>query len=125
MLIGVVRGSAVTAMKIIYVCSPYRGDVRNNIIRAQRICRMAALAGNTVICPHLYYPSFLDDGNEKERELGLSSAICLLSLADEVWVASGTISEGMKAEIAKAEELKIPIKIVDDIAPTYSDGYTE
>ena len=48
-------------MKTVYICSPYRGtteEVARNVALAKRLCRKAALEGNLVLCPHLFYPRF-------------------------------------------------------------------
>lgn len=104
-------------MKVVYVCSPFRGtpeEIKENIALAKRVSRKAALDGNAVICPHLLYPLFLRDGDEREREIGLRAGLRLLELADELWVVDGRISAGMAREIARAGELGIPTKCVCD-----------
>ena len=107
-------------MKVVFVCSPFRGtkeEIKANVAMAQRLCRKAALEGNVVICPHLMYPVFLKDDVEAEREIGLKSGLKLLEMADEVWVADGRITSGMAHEISKAGELGIPtICVVDPLA---------
>lgn len=99
---------------IVFVCSPYRGDIKENTALAKRVCRMAALEGHTVICPHLFYPGFLREEVEKEREMGIRAGMELLEMADEVWVVDGPISTGMSREIARAGELGIPTRCVCD-----------
>lgn len=87
---------------IIYVCSPYAGDVENNIAAARRYCRFAVESGFIPIAPHLLFPQFLDDDNPKERELGLFFGNALLSKCAELWVFGDHISKGMEAEIRRA-----------------------
>lgn len=87
---------------IIYVCSPYAGDVENNTAAARRYCRFAVESGFIPIAPHLLFPQFLDDDNPKERELGLFFGNALLSKCAELWVFGDHISKGMKAEIRRA-----------------------
>jgi hypothetical protein len=104
-------------LKVVFVCSPYRGteeEVRENTALAKRVCRKAALDGHLVICPHLFYPSFLNDAVEAEREIGIASGLRLLEYADEVWVVDGRITSGMAREIARAGELGIPTRCVVD-----------
>ena len=104
-------------MKVVYVCSPYKGtteEVRENIALARRVSRKAVLEGHAVICPHLYYPSFLNDGDEVERERGMQAGLKLLELANDIWVVDGRISTGMAREISRAGELGIPTKCVCD-----------
>ena len=56
---------------IVYICSPFSGDVEENIANARRYSRFAVDKGYIPIAPHLLFPQFLDDDNPEERELGL------------------------------------------------------
>lgn len=87
---------------IVYICSPYAGDVENNVAAARRYSRFAVENGYIPIAPHLLFPQFLDDTNPKERELGLLFGNALLSKCAEMWVFGDRISEGMDAEIKRA-----------------------
>ena len=87
---------------IVYICSPYAGDVESNIAAARRYSRFAVEAGYIPIAPHLLFPQFLDDSNPKERELGLFFGNAILSKCAEMWVFGDRISEGMEAEIKRA-----------------------
>jgi hypothetical protein len=96
-------------MPLIYIASPFSGDIETNVERAKRYCRFAISKDYIPLAPHLHYPRFLDDGDVEERELGLHIALILLGKCEEVWVF-GEISQGMVDEIAKAERRKMPIK---------------
>lgn len=52
---------------IVYICSPYSGDVEGNVAAARRYCRFAVDQGYIPIAPHLLFPQFLDDSDPKER----------------------------------------------------------
>ena len=93
-------------MKKIFVCSPLRGNVKENIANAKRYCKIVINDGNIPIAPHLYFPIFLDDNKEEERELGIKMGLCLLDSCDEMWVFGETISSGMKQEIEYWEKKK-------------------
>ena len=86
----------------VYICSPYAGDVENNVAAARRYSRFAVETGYIPIAPHLLFPQFLDDTNPKERELGLLFGNALLSKCAEMWVFGHRISAGMDAEIKRA-----------------------
>ena len=60
-----------TGGKIIYVASPYAGDVGQNLALAKAACRDVIAQGHTPIAVHLLYPQFLDDNSPVEREIGL------------------------------------------------------
>ena len=95
-------------MKMVYICSPCRGDYENNIAAAKRYCRRAIIDGVVPIAPHVYFTQFLDDDIGDERKLGMKAAIELLELCHEVWVY-GDPTEGMTAEIKYAQYLCKPI----------------
>lgn len=98
-------------IKIVYICSPYRGDYAHNTITAQKYCRFAVNMGYLPIAPHIYFTQFMNDRNKSERELGMAMGEQLLEMCDEVWVFGITNpSEGMAKEILRAAELNMPIK---------------
>jgi len=85
-------------MKKIFICSPLRGDIKNNIEKAKEYSREVALQGDIPITPHIYFPQFLDDNNPKERELGMKMGQELLKICDDIKIF-GVPTEGMKEEI--------------------------
>ena len=87
---------------IVYICSPYAGDVSKNVEKARRYSRFAVDSGCIPIAPHLLFPQFMNDENPKERQLGLFFGMVLLSKCAEVWVFGDRISPGMDAEIKRA-----------------------
>jgi len=98
---------------LVYICSPFAGDVECNVENARQFCRFAMKQGAIPLAPHLHYPQFLDDSDPAQRKDGLWFALILLCKTDEVWVFGETISEGMKREIAKARAKGIPIRFYD------------
>ncbi|NLK53201.1 MAG: DUF4406 domain-containing protein [Syntrophomonadaceae bacterium] len=98
---------------IVYICSPFAGDIKRNIERARGYCRLAVSQGYIPLAPHLHYPQFMDDGDPAQRKLGLWFALILLAKCDELWVFSERISSGMSAEITKAERRGMPIRYFD------------
>lgn len=101
-------------MKLVYICSPLRGDVGRNIRKANGYCRFAATKSVVPIAPHAMFTGFLDDTIPEEREIGLAMGLELLKHCSELWVFGNRMSEGMKAEIKVAEEMNIPIKYFDE-----------
>lgn len=101
--------------KLIYICSPCRGNDGNyehNIEMAQYYCRtvMHMFPNLLPIAPHVYFTQFLDDSDPCERRMGMVAGMELLEQCSEVWVfGMENLSAGMKKEIAKANELGIPI----------------
>lgn len=100
----------------IYICSPYRGDTKQNVINARKYCRAAYEAGHEPIAPHLFFTQFLNEHDVKERAAGLNFGLQWLRGCDEVWVYNlNGISHGMRGEIAEAERLGINIIYIDKI----------
>ncbi len=94
----------------VYVVSRYAGDIRANVRNARKYCRFAAAKNRIPIASHLLYPQFLNDSDEKERELGLLFGLVWLGLCDEVWVFGTDKSPGMAQEIHEAKMLKKPVR---------------
>ncbi|MDD3963140.1 MAG: hypothetical protein PHU76_01630 [Synergistaceae bacterium] len=95
---------------IIYVASPYAGDVEKNIEYAKRACRTVMEQGHAFFAPHLLYPQVLDDGNLMERHRGIDMGLAMLSRCDELWAFGECMSSGMIAELDEAERLGIPAR---------------
>ena len=87
---------------MVYICSPYSGDVAGNVENARRYSRFTFEQGYIPIAPHLLFTQFLDDSDPMEREMGMHFGNVLMSLCREVWVFGDTISPGMDAEIRRA-----------------------
>lgn len=92
---------------LVYVCSPLRGDVKQNIENAKMYSRTVTELGYIPFTPHLYFSTFLDVESVSDDELGISMGQALLPLCGELWVFGGIISEGMRTEIALADKLGI------------------
>ncbi len=88
---------------IVYICSPFSGDVERNVNAAQHYSRFAAAKGFIPIAPHLLFPQFLNDDIPAERQLGLFFGNILMSKCAEVWVFGSNYSAGMMAEIKRAK----------------------
>lgn len=88
---------------IVYICSPYAGEIEKNVKAAQEYSRFAVEKGYIPIAPHLLFPQFPNDANPKERQLGLFFGNALMSKCSEVWVFGSRISAGMEAEINRAK----------------------
>ncbi|MDF2672435.1 MAG: hypothetical protein K0R09_700 [Clostridiales bacterium] len=95
---------------IVFICSPFAGDIAGNIKRAKSYGRFAVLEGVVPVIPHLMYPQFLVEDNLEERQLGIEMGLILLIKCREVWVFGNQISKGMALEINKAKKYSIPIK---------------
>ena len=104
-----------------YICSPYRArteaEFDRNIDYAQELTRRALMAGVAPITPHLYLTQCLNDKKREERAVGMAAGMQLLKGCD--FVIAGIkhgISEGMRWEIALANERGIDVVNADELA---------
>lgn len=88
---------------LVYICSPYSGNVERNSNNARIYSRFAVAKGAIPIAPHLLFPQFMSE--EHERSLALFMGIVLMGKCKEIWVFGKYVSDGMKKEIAKAEKM--------------------
>jgi len=95
---------------LVFICSPFSGDVAENIEKARRFCRFAVEQGTIPFAPHLFYPQFLDDQDTEQRELGLFFGTVWLRKCNALWFFGDRISAGMKREIHAAWRHGIQIK---------------
>ena len=94
--------------KLIYVCSPYSGDIEYNVEFARKASRFVVDQGHIPITPHLFLPQFISE--ETERELAMEINTELLEICDELWFFGDKISMGMDYEIRFAEDYGIPTR---------------
>jgi len=88
---------------LVYICSPFAGDVERNIKRAREFCRFAIKSNCIPLAPHLLFPQFMDDNNPAEREIAMFMNMVLLGKCNQLWVFGDKISKGMTTEITKAK----------------------
>ena len=108
-------GGEMSREKLIYIASPYAGDIEANISFAKKACRYAIRQGHTPIAVHLLYPQMLDDGDPVERETGLRLGHRVLEVCDELWCFGSRITSGMAREIEEAQRLGIPIRQIVEL----------
>ncbi|MEA5033548.1 MAG: DUF4406 domain-containing protein [Sphaerochaeta sp.] len=99
---------------IVYICSPYAGDIATNVERARLYSRFAVDSGCIPLTVHLLYPQFMYDDDPAERELALRFGNILMGKCTEVWVFAGHgVSNGMASEIAYARRKGYRLRYFD------------
>lgn len=93
---------------LVYICSPYSGDVAGNTEKARRYSRFAVDKGAIPLTAHLLLPQFMSEKNE--RDLALFMDMVLMNKCEEVWVFGKDITSGMAAEIAMAKKKNMTIR---------------
>lgn len=91
-------------LTLVYICSPYAGDVDHNVTNARTYSHFAVDNNAIPITTHLLYPQFMDDSREEERELAMHFNYVLLGKCTELWVCGGLVSQGMAREIGLARK---------------------
>ncbi|KOA21169.1 hypothetical protein CLHOM_02990 [Clostridium homopropionicum DSM 5847] len=99
---------------LVYICSPYSGDIDINVKKARAFCRFALEKNCIPLAPHLLFPQFMDDDIPQERELAMFMNMVLLGKCNELWVFGDIISKGMAEEIAKAKKRKQLIRYFNE-----------
>ena len=105
---------------LVYVCSPLKAygseTQESNISKAVRNSRFVYEQGYTPIAPHIIFTQFMDDSNEKERTDAIIMGQQILRNCAQLWVFGDYISEGMRNEIALAQQWGIPINYIKNIS---------
>lgn len=106
---------------LVYICSPYSADVEKNVELGRALCTHAVSRHKIPLAPHLHFPQFMDDTDADDRELAMFFNRILLSKCEAIWVYTGLVSTGMRAEIEWARHLELPITYFDsdfeEVAP--------
>lgn len=96
---------------LVYVCSPYRGNVEENVINARKYSRFTFDNKNIPLTPHLLYPQFLNDDDIFERNIAIHKInYVLIGLCKEMWIFGDAITDGMQREILIAKKRKMRIR---------------
>ncbi len=97
-------------LPMVYICSPYSGDVECNVMKARKYSRFAYEQKTIPMTPHLLYPQFMNDSDPTEREDAMHFNYVLLGKCNELWVFGDVISKGMEHEIGIARKRKQKIR---------------
>lgn len=95
---------------LVFICSPFAGDMEGNAARAREYCRFAVAENCIPVAPHLLFPQFMEETDPAQRRLGIFFGLVLQSKCREVWVFGRNITKGMAVEIEKAKERGLPIR---------------
>ena len=95
--------------KLVYVCAPLRGDVEANIEFAKAKAAEVFREGCIPICPHLIFQPVADVNNPVQDEQARQMGLQLIGLCSRVNVYGPDWTDGMWAEIHRAEKLGVPV----------------
>jgi len=97
---------------VVYICSPYSGDVEANTEKARRYSRFAVDKGMIPFAPHLLLPQYMSE--ENERDLALFMGSVFLDKCAELWVFGNKVSTGMAGEIQRAKLKDKTVRYFDE-----------
>lgn len=97
---------------LVYVASPFAGDVERNVMNARRYCRFVAESGAIPLAPHLLLPQFMSEMTERDAAMLMNRVF--LSRCDQLWMFGDTITDGMAWEWVRARQLEMPIRYFTD-----------
>lgn len=98
---------------LVYICSPYAGEIEQNIENARCYSRYAIQQNYIPLAPHLLFPQFMDDTQNTDRRLGIFFGMVLMSKCAELWVFGDRLSAGMAIELEKAKRRRLKIRYFD------------
>lgn len=78
---------------MVYVCSPYTGDIERNTANVRMYLRFAVAKNTIPFAIHLLLPQYISE--EHERGLAMFMNKVFLGKCDELWVFGSNISSGM------------------------------
>ena len=89
-------------------------------MNARRYCRFAVEYGVIPLALHLSLPQLMSEKTERENAMFMN--MVFLGRCEQLWVFGERITEGMAAEIAKAEKRGMPIRYFTDDCMEMSGG---
>ncbi|HEX3017838.1 MAG TPA: DUF4406 domain-containing protein [Caproicibacter sp.] len=95
---------------MVFICSPFAGDIAGNTEKARSYSRFAVTRNCIPVAPHLLFPQFMDDSDPYQRDLAIFMGLVLLSKCLELWVFGETVTAWMSVELAKAKQRDIRIR---------------
>ena len=86
---------------LVYICSPFSGDIEGNSEKAKRYCRFAVDAGAIPFASHLLLPQFMSEQTERETAMFFNKVF--IGRCEQMWVFGDRITPGMKKELIWAK----------------------
>lgn len=93
---------------VVYVCSPYSGDIERNTANARMYSRFAVAKNTIPFAPHLLLLQYISE--DHERGLAMFMNKVFLGKCDELWVFGNKITDGMEEEIELAGKMRKKIR---------------
>ena len=95
--------------KLVYICAPLRGNVEQNITFARQKAQEVFQEGDIPICPHLMFPPIADPNDPTQDQTAREMGLRLVDSCQQLNVYGPVWTDGMWAEIYRAEKNGLPI----------------
>ena len=95
-------------MPVVFISSPYAGDIEGNVRKARCYCRFALESGYIPIAPHLFLPQFMNEKTERREAMFMN--LVLLSKCSEFWYFGDDITSGMDIERERSQKRRMTIR---------------
>ena len=89
--------------ELVYICSPYAGDISGNIEKAKSYAKLAIEHGLIPICSHCLFAGIIDEASTNREQI-MSMCLRLIDVCDIIWVCGDVISDGMQQELDYCRE---------------------
>ena len=107
-----------TDMKLLYIASPYAGDIEYNTRKAIEYCRYAAERRYSAGAP-LAVPKISVRTQPGRREMGIRMGLTLIAKCSELWVFGDKITTGMRRlNCGEPKGSGIPVKYISELEMT-------
>lgn len=93
---------------MVYICSPYSGNIEKNTANARMYSRFAVAKKTIPFAPHLLLPQYISEENEHGLAIFINKVF--LGKCDELWVFGSEVSAGMSEEIQFAGKMRKKIR---------------
>lgn len=96
---------------VVYICSPYSGDIDKNISNAEKFANWVYEIGQIPLTPHFLFPFIKKENDRKERSFAIYSGLELLRRCDYLFLfkTNKGITNGMQIELKYARNIHIPV----------------
>lgn len=96
---------------LVYICTDETAMNKATVLKLRICCRWVVKHDGIPIAPGLYFPQFMSVTTSADQELQARFRKILLDLCEELWVF-GEPSDGMKAEIARAQRKQKCVRFI-------------
>ena len=96
--------------KVVYVCFDFKGNLKKDIMLANRYCKFAASKGVIALSPYMLCAEFANSKSPNKPKTTPVIPLDIIPTCDELWCFGINISNSMIEQLEKAHKFSKPIK---------------